>query len=55
MEDMHIFGAILYTGDDHTAHAASCVFGGSDVIRDLAEADKLNIKRHLNNVLALIR
>jgi hypothetical protein len=55
MEDMHIFGAILYTGDDHTAHAASCVFGGSDVIRDLAEANKLNIKRHLNNVLALIR
>ena len=52
---MHIFGAILYTGDDHVAHAASCIFVGSDIVRDLADANQLNVKRHVNNLLALIR
>ena len=55
MEDMHVFGGILYTGDDHTAHAASCIFVGSDAVWDLAEANKLNVKKHVNNLLALIR
>jgi hypothetical protein len=55
MEDVHVFGAILYTGDDHTAHASSCIFGGSDVILELADEHKLNVKRHVNNLLALIR
>ena len=55
MEDVHIFGALLYTGDDHTAHAASCIFSGSDIVRQLAEAEQVNVKRHINNILALIR
>ena len=55
MEDMHIFVAILYTGDDHRAHAASCIFTGSDAIKDLVDANRVNVHRHVNDLLARLR
>ncbi|KZS99378.1 uncharacterized protein LAESUDRAFT_765611, partial [Laetiporus sulphureus 93-53] len=55
LEDMEVFGAIVYKGTDAAAKQLSVIFGGSDTIKTLIELNQVDVRQMLDNFSACIR
>lgn len=55
LEDMEVFGMIIYKGTDATTKQLSVIFGGSDTIKTLIELNQIDVRQVLDDFSACIR
>lgn len=55
LEDMEVFGVIVYKGTDAAAKQLSTIFGGSDSVKKLIELNKIDVRRLISDVTTCIR
>ncbi|KAI6154731.1 hypothetical protein BKA82DRAFT_4347722 [Pisolithus tinctorius] len=55
VEDIHIFGCVIYGGNDEAAHQAQGIFAGSPICMELASKRQTDITRLLDYLATIVK
>lgn len=55
VEDIQVFGCVIYTGSDEAARQAQGIFAGSNLCMELASEKQVDVSRFLDYISTVVK